>query len=147
MSGEHQQDALWQMLRSSTRGILATVSPGGIPHLTNMHYLALPNQPAIRLTTTTDRVKGRNLLRDPRAALHVQGDDWFNFIVAEGKVSVEIATEPGDRATDELYDLITTLRGPADRQELDGEMISNHRMSVTLTVDRVYGQVVRGGSG
>lgn len=134
-------DDLWSILRGSTRGILATVGADGLPHLTNVHHLAGDDQ-VIRMTTTTTRVKGRNLLRDPRAVLHVQGEDWFNFAVAEGTVTTDIATEPGDQATAELYDLVTTLRGPAERAELDAEMIDNDRMIVRMAVDRVYGQVV-----
>ena len=118
------------------------MSPDGIPHLTNMNYLAAADAPTIRMTTTTDRVKGRNLLRDPRAVLHVQGDDWFNFVVVEGDATVQWRPSQGIVRQIELYDLITTLRGPADRREIDDEMISNHRMAVLLKVHRVYGQVV-----
>ncbi len=137
----HRTQNLWAMLRGQTRGILATVSPEGMPHLTNVHYLAHRDVPVIRMTTTSTRVKGRNLLRDDRAVLHVQGDDWFNFAVAEGVCSVAIAKEPGD-ATDELYALVTEIRGAAERAEIDAEMIANSRMIVRLHVDRVYGQVV-----
>lgn len=138
----HDQDALWETVQGSTRGVLATVSSEGTPHLSNVHYLTDPRAPIVRLTTTTTRVKGRNLLRDPRAVLHVQGHHWFNFAVVEGTATVGIAREPGDDVTGELYDLITTLRGPADRADIDAEMIRNDRMIVRLDVKRVYGQIV-----
>jgi PPOX class probable F420-dependent enzyme len=138
-----QYDALWEMVCASTEGVLATISVDGMPHLTNMNYLAAADEGFIRMTTTADRVKGVNMLRDPRAVLHIQGDDWFNFAVVEGKVTSAVALVPGDAATDELHELISNLRGPAERPAFDEEMIRNQRMFVRLTADRLYGQVVR----
>jgi PPOX class probable F420-dependent enzyme len=137
------EDDLWRIVCASSRGILATVAPDGMPHLTNVHYLVDPDQPLVRLTTTTNRTKGRNLAREPRATLHVQGEDWFNFAAVAGAVSIAVARERGDAVIDELHDLISTLRGPADRPAFDDEMLADHRMVVRLSVDRIYGQVVR----
>jgi hypothetical protein len=93
------------------------------------------------MTTTTDRAKGRNLRRDARAALHVQGDDWVTFAVAEGAVTFAVAERVGDAAINELHGLITALRGPADQPAFDDEMLTNHRMIVRLPVERLYGQI------
>lgn len=140
-------DALWEIVRASTRGILATIGPDGMPHLTNVHYLADRSERLVRFTTTTTRVKGRNLLRDPRATLHVQGADWFSFAAVAGPVTVAVAREPGDAAIGELFDLITALRGPAERPAFDEEMLRDHRMVARLSVERTYGLVPRPPSG
>jgi PPOX class probable F420-dependent enzyme len=142
-SGASLDGSLWEVVRGHSRGILATVAPTGHPHLTNMHYLAAPEARMISMTTTSDRVKGRNLLRDPRASLHVQGDDWFTFAVAEGTVTIAVAERVGDAAIDELHELITALRGPADRPAFDEEMLTDRRMVVRLAVHRLYGQIPR----
>jgi PPOX class probable F420-dependent enzyme len=135
------QDALWAVVRGQRRAILATVAPDGMPHLTNVHYLADPRERLVRITTTTTRVKGRNLLRDPRAVLHVQGDDWFTYAVAEGSVSYGVAKAPGDAAIDELHEIFTAFRGSQDRPAFDERMIAAHRMIVRLSVDRLYGLI------
>jgi PPOX class probable F420-dependent enzyme len=133
------QDALWAVVRERRQAILGTVSPSGLPHLTNVHYLADSRERLVRITTTTTRAKGRNLLRDPRAVLHVQGDDWFTFAVAEGSVTCGVAEAPGDAAIDELLEIFTAFRGPQARPAFDGQMIAAHRMIVRLSVDRLYG--------
>ena len=84
MSDPALEDALWEVVRRNRAGVLATVGPDGWPHLTNVNYLAETEERLVLLTTTTTRVKGRNLLRDPRAAVHVQEDDWFAYAVAAG---------------------------------------------------------------
>ena len=42
----------------------------------------------MRISTTADRLKARNLARDPRAALHVSGQDFWNYAVAVGDVTL-----------------------------------------------------------
>ena len=139
MAASNRDDALWALVSRSSKGVLATVGADGMPHLTSMHYLADPVERIVRLTTTTDRVKGRNLMRDPRASLHVQGDDWFQFATIAGAVTVGVAEEEGDPVTDELHELISTLRGPAARPEFDREMLDHRRMIARISVDRIYG--------
>ena len=135
------QDALWGIVHSRRQAILATVAPSGMPHLTNVNYVADEHERLVRITTTTTRAKGQNLLRDPRAALHVQGDDWFTFAVAEGSVTCGLAETPGDAVTDELHELVTAFRGPQARPEFDEKMIVANRMIVRLAVDRLYGLI------
>lgn len=139
MTNTDREGTLWDVVQGHRRGILATVGPDGMPHLTNVHYLADVGERVVRITTTTDRVKGRNLLRDARAALHVQTDDWFAFAVAQGAVTTAVAATVGDPATDELHDIFTAFRGPQIRPTFDEQMISKRRMIVRLAVDRLYG--------
>ncbi len=50
----------------------------------------------VRFSTTADRVKVKQLRRDPRAALHVPGGDVWSFAVAEGEAEVSgVTTVPG----------------------------------------------------
>ena len=76
-------------------GSLPPVGPDGMPHLTNVNYLADTEERLVLVTTTTTTVKGRNLLRYPRAAVHVQEDDWFASAVAQGTATIAVAEEPG----------------------------------------------------
>jgi PPOX class probable F420-dependent enzyme len=135
-------DRLWDIVTAERDGVLATIRANGTPHLSNVYYLVDDTSRTIRLSTTTDRAKGRNLIRDPRASLYVAGTNFLHFAVAEGSVSLAIATEPGDAAIGELFDVHQRLGAVSDRGGFDDEMIANHRMVVRLHVERVYGLFV-----
>ena len=133
---------LWRLVSQGRNGIVATINDDGTPQMTNVYYVSNPSDRTIRFSTTTDRAKGRNLLRDPRAALHVAGDDFVHFAVAQGGVSLGIARQPGDAAVDELYEVHSALGAVADRSGFDEEMIAHHRMVVRLRVDKLYGLLI-----
>ena len=42
----------------------------------------------VRISTTAYRLKARNLARDPRAALHASGQDFWHYAVAMGDVTL-----------------------------------------------------------
>lgn len=147
MATSATDDGLWEVVRSRRRGILATVGPAGYPHLTNVHYLAEPEDRTVVLTTTTNRVKGQNVLRDPHVALHVSGDDWWNFAVAEGRATAGVAERPGDGAIDQLHRIFSEFRGPQPRPAFDEQMIATGRMIVRIDVERVYGLIVPAAAG
>ncbi|MGO8863047.1 MAG: PPOX class F420-dependent oxidoreductase [Acidimicrobiales bacterium] len=135
-------EELWRLVVEGRDGVLATINGDGTPHLSNIYYLADQASRTIRISTTTDRAKGRNLRRDPRAALHVSGADFVHFAVAQGAVTLAIAQEPGDAATDELFEVHRALGAASDRSGFDQEMLANHRMVVRLSVDRLYGLLI-----
>jgi PPOX class probable F420-dependent enzyme len=136
-------DALWDVIAGGREGILATIAPSGVPHLSNVYYVVDVGEPEplIRLSTITTRIKGRHILRDPRAALHVSGDDFFNFAVAEGAVTVAVPAEPGDAATDELFELHGRLGAAGERPAWDQKMLDEGRMVVRIRVERLYGLI------
>ncbi|WP_327674747.1 MULTISPECIES: TIGR03618 family F420-dependent PPOX class oxidoreductase [unclassified Streptomyces] len=135
------QEALWQRVAGRREGVLATLGPDGTPHLSNVYYLADPATRILRLSTTTGRAKGRNLLRDPRAALYVPGEDFFNYTVAEGRFDVAVATVVGEPAIDELYAVHAASGAAGDRPAFDRRMIRHRRMLVRAEIRRLYGLV------
>lgn len=140
------QDELWELVTSSQQGVLATINPDGSPQLTNVLYVADPSTWVIRVSTTANRAKGRNLARDPRAALHVSGEDFWHYAVAEGPVTVsEVASIPGDDAIGELLEVHSCFYGEIDRAAFDEEMITNQRLVVRLQVTHLYGVMVKTG--
>ena len=128
------------MIAAGRDGVVATVNEDGTPQLSNIYYLADPDAALVRFSTTTTRVKGRNLLRFPRATLHVAGRDFYNFAVAEGDVSVAVATAPDDAAVDELFAIHSALGAAAERDGFGERMVTDHRMAVSIAVTRLYGQ-------
>jgi PPOX class probable F420-dependent enzyme len=140
------QDELWELVTASQQGVLATVKVDGSPQLTNVLYVADPATRVIRVSTTADRAKGRNLARDPRAALHVSGEDFWHYAVAEGPVTLsEVASIPGDDAIEELLEVHSCFYGEIDRAAFDEEMITNQRLVVRLQVTYLYGVMVKTG--
>lgn len=91
-------------LTAGTRtGILSTVRRDGRPHAAPVWFV-LDGEDVV-LTTGAETVKGRNLLRDGRAALTVDdGTPPFDFVTIEGTVSV--SEDP-----DELLHWATVIGG------------------------------------
>ena len=133
---------LWQIVAGERNGILATIGQDGVPQLSNIYYLSDPSTQRVRFSTTTDRVKGRNLLRDPRASLHVSGPDFFNFAVVAGPVSLAVARETDDDAIEKLFEIHNGLEAARERDGFGEDMMADHRMAVELEVERIYGQIL-----
>ena len=136
------REQLWEMVADGREGILATINDDGLPQLSNVYYLADPSAELIRFSTTTVRVKGGNLLRDPRAALHVAGPNFLSFAVAQGEVSLAIARRPDDAAVEELFEVHSALGASKERSGFGMRMIADHRMVVRIAVTRIYGQIL-----
>jgi hypothetical protein len=67
---------------------LATVRADGRPHLAPVWY-DVDDDGSVLFSTGAATVKGRNLLRDPRASLCVDDDrPPFSFVVLEGTVEI-----------------------------------------------------------
>ena len=111
-------ERLWEIVAGERNGILATIREDGAPQLSNIYYLANPSTQLVRFSTTTNRVKGRNLLRDARASLHVPGRDFFNFAVVAGPTSLAVAQEPGDDAVEKLFEIHLALGAASEPRRL-----------------------------
>jgi PPOX class probable F420-dependent enzyme len=134
------EQQLLQLVAASQQGVLAAVTREGYPHLTNVLYLWDPETRTARISTTADRVKGRILRRDPRAALHVPGDHFWSYAVAECDAELsEVATSPGDAACQELLQVHSAFFGELDEPEFFAQMTAARRLVVRLRVRRLYG--------
>ena len=115
----------------------------GYPHLTNVLYAWDGAERLARVSTTADRVEGRILSRDPRAALHVAGPHFWAYAVAECDAETsEVATTPGDDACRELLAVHSAFFGELDEPVFFRQMIEARRLVVRLRVRRVYGVLV-----
>jgi PPOX class probable F420-dependent enzyme len=135
------EQKLVELIASNSQGILAGVTRAGYPHLTNVLYVWDAAQRVARVSTTADRVKGRILRRDPRAALHVPGSHFWSYAVAECDADVsEVATSPGDEACRELLGVHSAFYGEVgDEPAFYSQMIEAKRLVVRLRVRRLYG--------
>jgi PPOX class probable F420-dependent enzyme len=135
------EQQLLDLIANNSQGILAAVTRAGYPHLTNILYVWDPAQRTARVSTTADRVKGRILTRDSRAALHVPGSHFWSYAVAECDANVSaVATSPGDETCRELLDQHSVFYGTiADEAVFFAQMVEARRLVVRLRVKRLYG--------
>ena len=97
------------------------------------------------MSLTEGRAKTANLRRDPRAALEVTSSDGWAWATAEGTVTL---TGPGtDAHGPEVEALVDYYRSAAgehpDWDEYRVVMVSDRRVLMALTIDRVYGEKIR----
>jgi PPOX class probable F420-dependent enzyme len=138
---------LWQLVFSERQGVLATVARDGRPQLSNVLYLPDADGRIVRISTTADRVKARNLARDPRTALHVTGQDFWHYAVAEGDVTLSaVASVPGDDACRELLAVHTAFYGEQDADAVSSDLIAARRLVVRLQVSHLYGVMSTAGA-
>jgi len=131
--------------RQHPRGVLTTQKRDGRPQLSNVMFAA-GDDGVVRVSITADRAKYKNLVRDPRASLHVTQDDFYAYAVLEGDVELsEIAGAPDDVAVDELVDLYRTMVGEhPDWDEYRASMVTDRRVVARLTPTHAYGMLPAG---
>jgi PPOX class probable F420-dependent enzyme len=121
-------------LSAGTRtGKLATVSADGAPHIAPVWFLV--EERDLVFNTGRGTVKGRNLLREGRAALCVDDErEPFSFVTVRGPVT--ISEEPG-----ELRDVATRIAarymGEERAQEFGERNAVPGELVVRLRLDKV----------
>jgi PPOX class probable F420-dependent enzyme len=134
------EQQLMELIAARRQGVLAAVTREGYPHLTNVLYLWDGPERVARVSTTADRVKRRILARDPHAALHVAGDHFWSYAVAECDAELsDVAAAPGDEACRELLTVHSAFYGELDQDVFYDQMIKARRLVVRLRVRRLYG--------
>ncbi|WP_433211050.1 PPOX class F420-dependent oxidoreductase [Microtetraspora malaysiensis] len=136
------QEELSQLLGEQQFGVLATVRSSGHPHLSTVVHRWNPEERVVRISSTADRLKVRQLRRDPHAALHVSPDVW-SFVVAEGEAEVsEASAVPGDAVGRELLALTPGFADPADEAAFLEQMVADRRVVIRIRVSRLYGMAL-----
>lgn len=136
-------DAL-QFLAPRRNGVLATQRRDGRPQLSNITY-HLGGDGLVRISITATRAKYHNLVRDPRASLHVAADDFWSYVVVDGDVELApVAADPNDPTVDELVAYYRELAGEHPNwDEYRLAMVNDGRTMVRLTPTHVYGMLPR----
>ncbi|MEV0619179.1 TIGR03618 family F420-dependent PPOX class oxidoreductase [Nonomuraea sp. NPDC050404] len=139
------EEELSNLLAAQRFGALATLKGNGHPHLSTVLYSWDPEQRVVRISTVADRLKVRQLQKDPRSSLYVASDDFWSFAVAEGQAELSpVSAEPGDEVGKELL----AMQRPAadlpedpfaDDQAFLRQMVTDRRLVIRLRVSRLYG--------
>ena len=124
-------------------GSLITLKRDGRPHASVVLHAWDADRTTIRVSLTDDRVKTRNLRRDPRASYEVVSPDLSGWAVGEGIAQLTPVTEdPQDATADALVELYRTLAGEhPDWEEYRAAMVADRRLLMTLPFDHLYGAV------
>jgi PPOX class probable F420-dependent enzyme len=138
------RDAL-DFVRPRRQGVLTTIRANGRPQLSNIMFVTGADD-AITISVTDDRAKTRNLRRDPRASLYVQGDTFWQYVVLEAVAELTpVAADPHDATVDRLVEYYRTGVGEhEDWEEYRAAMVKDRRLALTLRPERAYGIVGRG---
>jgi PPOX class probable F420-dependent enzyme len=118
-------------------GILVTIKRDGRPQLSNVLYL-MDDDGRIKVSVTQTRAKTHNLRRDPRASLHVQGRDRYEYLVAEG--TAQLIEDAG--LAEALRHYYRKVRGEhPDWADYDAAMLKEQRLLLSISVEHAYGQL------
>lgn len=133
------------LLAEARIGVLATIKANGLPQLSPVTPYFDRAADIIYVSMTDGRAKTANLRRDPRAALEVTRADGWAWATAEGTVNL---TGPGtDPHGPEVEALVEYYRKAAgehpDWDEYRSVMVSDRRVLMELSVQRVYGERLR----
>jgi PPOX class probable F420-dependent enzyme len=111
-------------------GKIATLRKDGSPHVTPIWYMYDRGQ--LIINTTTERVKYRNIRRDPRVCLLV--DDGYPYVMVEGKA--RIASERDPRK--DIENLAVRYLGEEEgKKEARERYLKMHRVSIEIVPERV----------
>ncbi|MFE4669381.1 PPOX class F420-dependent oxidoreductase [Streptomyces sp. NPDC056716] len=129
------------LLAESRLGVLATIKSDGRPQLSPVMPYYDPQAEILYVSTTEATAKTANLRRDPRAALEVTGPDGMSWATAEGTVRLTgPGTDPEGPEVEALVDYYRRAAGEhPDWAEYRSVMVSDRRVLIILTVERVYG--------
>ena len=130
--------------RDNRESVLTTIRRNGRPQLSNVLH-AVGDDGLIRISTTADRAKYKNLEREPWAALHVNAKNHWSYAVIEGDVTLSaVASDPTDEAVEELVELYRSMAGEHDDwDDYRAGMVSEQRVVVRISPTRAYGMLQR----
>ncbi len=135
-----------ELIAGQRQGVLVTLRKDGWPQLSNVNYAWYAGEQTIKISTTDDRAKTRNMRRDPRISFHVTSGDFWSYVVVDGHAELSaVAQDPHDAAVEELIDLYRAVQGEhPDWDDYRAAMVRDRRLVVRLRAERAYGMVHRG---
>ncbi|RZQ65872.1 PPOX class F420-dependent oxidoreductase [Amycolatopsis suaedae] len=133
------------LLADSRLGVLATIKANGLPQLSPVTPTYHRDRGVIHVSMREGTAKVVNLRRDPRAALEVTSADGWAWATAEGPVTLTgPGTDPNGQEVDALVAYYRAAAGEhPDWAEYRSVMVSDRRVLMTLTIEKVYGAKIR----
>ena len=128
-----------QFLAAPRYAVLATLNPGGSPHLTEMWYGLKGDE--VFFNTTEERQKPQNIARDPRVSLLVAGEKgdpiWekLQYVRIDGRAKL-VASGPA--AVDDIVALSVRYDGKEGEAAARASFGKQHRATYVIQIRRVY---------
>jgi len=130
-----------QFIHDNPQGVLTSFRRNGMPQLSIV--TVYPRDGGVGISITENRVKFKNLVRDPRCSLLISHADWWSgFLVFEGKAEL---THSGNTDAEKLRMArrhifsATTRRRSADWDDYDRITDDDKRVAMVLRPEHVYG--------
>jgi PPOX class probable F420-dependent enzyme len=121
-----------EFLKTHRSAVMATIHRDGRPQLSNVGTVY--RQDRMWVSITEDRVKYRNLVRDPRASLLILGDNFWQYLVVEGKATLIHMPE----ALPMLREYYRLASGEhPDWGEYDEAMAKDKRVLAEVSIERM----------
>lgn len=130
-----------QFIHDNPQGVLTSFRRNGMPQLSIV--TVYPRDGGVGISITENRMKFRNLLRDPRCAVLISHADWWSgFLVFEGRAELTHSgnTDPEALRMARRYIFsATTRRRSKDWEEYDRIAHEDRRVAMVLRPVHVYG--------
>ncbi len=132
-----------QFTAENHRGVLTCFRKNGMPQVSIVTCGSYRD--GVAFSTTADRAKLINLQRDPRCSLMISKEDWWGYVVLEGKAMIlSQDNTPAEELRDalrEVYKAATNTDHP-NWPEYDQAMVDDHRAAVIVVPDHIYGTAI-----
>ena len=133
-------DSVKQFAAENHQGVLTCFRKNGMPQMSIV--TCGPYRDGVAFSTTASRAKLLNLQRDARCSLMISKQDWWGYVVLEGKATI---LSPDNTLADELRDAlrevykIATNTEHSNWPEYDQAMVDDNRAAVIVVPVHVYG--------
>jgi len=123
-----------QFVREHKQAVIATIGKDGRPQLSNV--LVVYHEGLLLLSTTESTAKYRNLVRDPRASIHLGGDNFWQYLVVDAQASFTRMPE----ALPMLHTYYELAAGKPhdDWADYDRAMREDRRVLISFEIGRLY---------
>jgi len=133
-----------QFIHDNPQGVLTSFRRNGMPQLSIV--TVYPRDGGVGISITENRIKFKNLLRDPRCSVLVSHADWWSgFLVFEGKAELTHSGNTNPEALRMARRAIfsaTTRRRSADWDEYDRIADADKRVAMLLRPEHIYGSAL-----
>ena len=133
-------DSVKQFAAENHQGVLTCFRKNGMPQMSIV--TCGPYRDGVAFSTTASRAKLLNLQQDARCSLMISKQDWWGYVVLEGKATI---LSPDNTLADELRDAlrevykIATNTEHSNWPEYDQAMVDDNRAAVIVVPVHVYG--------
>ena len=133
-------DSVKQFAAENHQGVLTCFRKNGMPQMSIV--TCGPYRDGVAFSTTASRAKLLNLQRDARCSLMISKQDWWGYVVLEGKATI---LSPDNTPADELHDALREVYKTATNTEHsnwpedDQAMVDDNRAAVIVVPEHVYG--------